>query len=62
MVWGGSLNKNGSDYIRKLSEAEKAIKFLENFKEELNEKENELVSKTIDIIIKFFTKEENKGS
>ena len=32
MAWGGSLNKKGSDYLRKLREADKVIAFLESLK------------------------------
>jgi len=55
MVWGGSLNKEGSDYIKKLMEADKVIKFLENLKNDIKEKEKETVSAVIEIIINRFT-------
>ncbi|MFX1311264.1 MAG: hypothetical protein ACFFHD_01455 [Promethearchaeota archaeon] len=51
MVWGGSLNKDGSDYIRKLREADKVLIFLETMKKELNQQDQLYVSKTIEIII-----------
>ena len=53
MVFGGSLNKEGSDYIRKVREADKVLKFLEEFKKELNKTEKDIVSKTIDIIVDY---------
>jgi hypothetical protein len=56
MVWGGSLNEKGSDYVRKLVEIEKTIKFLEQIKNELNSDEKEYVDKTIDIIVNHFSK------
>ena len=56
MVWGGSLNKKGTKYIKKISEAEKVIKFLENFKNELNAKQKEKVTATIEIMVDFFSK------
>ena len=56
MAWGGSLNKKGSDYMRKLMEAERVIKFLEQFKEEISPKEKDFISKTIDAITKHYTK------
>lgn len=56
MAWGGSLNKEGSDYIRKLKEAEKVIEFLEGLKEDLNLEEQAALSKTIEIILDFITK------
>ena len=55
MVWGRSLNKEGSDYIKKLMEADKVIKFLENLKNDIKEKEKETVSAVIEIIINRFT-------
>lgn len=56
MAWGGSLNKNGSDYIRKLREADKVIMFLESFKEELNTEEQANLSITIEIIVEYISK------
>jgi hypothetical protein len=56
MVWGGSFNEKGSNYIRKLVQAEKTIKFLEKFKEEVNPAEKEYLSRTIDIIVNYFSK------
>lgn len=56
MVWGGAFDEKGSDYIRKLVQAEKAIKFLEKFKEEVNLDEKEYLLKTIDIIVNHFSK------
>lgn len=41
MVWGSAFNEKGSDYIRKMVQAEKAIKFLEKFKEEVNSNDKE---------------------
>lgn len=56
MVWGGSLNKEGSDYIRKLREADKVITFLESLKEELNTEEQANFSITIEIIVEYISK------
>ncbi|NVM38623.1 MAG: hypothetical protein HWN81_23750 [Candidatus Lokiarchaeota archaeon] len=56
MAWGGSLNKNGSDYIRKLREADRVIAFLETLKEDLNTKEQVNLSKTIEIIVEYISK------
>ncbi|MFX1363314.1 MAG: hypothetical protein ACFE9Y_00165 [Promethearchaeota archaeon] len=53
MAWGGSLNKEGSDYIRKLREADKVISFLESFKNDLKTDEKENISKTIELIIDY---------
>ncbi len=56
MAWGGSLNKNGSDYIRKLREADRVIAFLEGLKEDLNTKQQANLSKTIEIIVEYISK------
>lgn len=56
MAWGGSLNKNGSDHLRNLREADKVIKFLEELKRELEDKEKQNISETITLIIKHSTK------
>ncbi|UCC18436.1 MAG: hypothetical protein JSV62_09995 [Promethearchaeota archaeon] len=56
MVWGGSLNKKGSDHIRKLREVEKIIIFLEKIKKDLNLEEKEIISKSIDIITQYVSK------
>ena len=62
MAWGGSLNKEGSDYVRNLREADKALKFLEGLKRKLNEKEKQIVSDTINIIVNHYNKESKKES
>lgn len=56
MVWGGAFDEKGSDYIRKLVQAEKTIKFLEKFKEDVNIDEKEYLLKTIEIIMNYFSK------
>jgi len=56
MAWGGSLNKKGSDHLRNLREADKVIKFLEKFKEDLSDNEKKLNSNAIDLIVNYFTK------
>jgi len=62
MAWGGSLNKEGSDYMRNLREADKALKFLEGLKRKLNEKEKQIVSDTINIIVNHYNKESKNES
>ena len=62
MAWGGSLNKDGSDYVRNLRDADKVIKFLEELKSELNDEEKQLVSDTINIIVNKYTKESKNDS
>jgi len=56
MVWGGSFDEKGSDYIRKLVQIEKTIKFLEKLKEEVNLEEKKCLIKTIEIIVNHFSK------
>jgi len=56
MAWGGSLNKDGSDYIRMLREADRVIAFLESLKEDLNAKERANFSRTIEIIVEYISK------
>jgi hypothetical protein len=62
MAWGGSLNKEGSDYLRNLRDADKALKFLEGLKRELNDEEKQIVASTIDIIVNKYTKESKNES
>jgi len=62
MAWGGSLNKEGSDYMRDLRDADKTIKFLEELKNELNDKDKQIVSDTINIIVNKYTKEPKNDS
>ncbi len=62
MAWGGSLNKEGSDYMRNLRDADKALKFLEGLKRKLNEKEKQIVSDTINIIVNHYNKESKNES
>ena len=62
MAWGGSLNKDGSDYLRNLRDADKALKFLEGLKRELNYEEKQILSDTIDIIVNHYTKESKNDS
>ena len=56
IAWGGSLNREGSEHIRKLREVDKVIGFLEKFKEDVDEEERKIISKTIDLLIVKFTK------
>ena len=53
MAWGGSINLNGSNYLRKIREIEKVLKFLEEFKNELSSKDKESINKAIDIIVDY---------
>jgi hypothetical protein len=56
MVWGGAFNEKGSDYVRNLVQAEKVLKFLEKFKEEVSPEEKESLERTTTIIVDYFTK------
>ena len=62
MAWGGSLNKDGSDYMRNLRDADKVLKFLEGLKSELNDEEKQIISDTINIIVNKYTKESKNDS
>jgi hypothetical protein len=57
MAWGGSLNKEGSDHIREMKQADNVVKFLEKFKEKLDKAEKMKFDTVIDIIVKYYTKE-----
>lgn len=56
MVWGGSLNKKGSDYVRKIREADRVVKFLENLKEDLTSNEIEKISQAVEVIVNYISK------
>ena len=62
LAWGGSLNKKGSDHIRRLVETEKIIAFLEDFKKKLNTEEQEIISRSIEIIMDYTLKLSEKKS
>jgi len=57
MAWGGSLNKEGSDRIREIKQADNVVKFLEKFKEKFDKEEKMKFDTIIDIIVKYYTKE-----
>ncbi|NHJ23548.1 MAG: hypothetical protein EAX89_03165 [Candidatus Lokiarchaeota archaeon] len=54
MAWGGSLNKKGSDHIRKVRDADNVIKFLEDMKKQVGENQKKIIIKTINIIVDYF--------
>jgi len=56
MAWGGSLNKDGSDHLRNLREADKVLKFLEELKQDVSKEEEEAISTTINIIVNHYNK------
>ncbi|MFX1315290.1 MAG: hypothetical protein ACFE9T_05465 [Promethearchaeota archaeon] len=56
MSWGGSLNENGSNYLRKIREADRVVKFLENLKEDLTFEEIEKICQTIEILVNYISK------
>jgi hypothetical protein len=59
MAWGGSLNKEGSDHIRELKEADNVVKFLEKFKEKLVKEKKEKINAVIDVIVKYYTQDDH---
>jgi len=61
MVWGGSINKKGSDYLRKIRKADEVIEFLEELKDKLNHDKQAQVTKVIEIIMNFISKLSEKG-
>jgi len=56
MAWGGSINLKGTDYLRKVREMDKVLKFLEEFKKNINTEERGKISETIDIIVNYMNK------
>ncbi|MFX1297149.1 MAG: hypothetical protein ACFFD2_20135 [Promethearchaeota archaeon] len=57
------MNEKGSNYLRKIREADKVVQFLENLKEELNSDEIDPISQTVEIIINYISKiSENPNS
>ena len=56
LAWGGSLNKDGSDHIRKMREADKVIEFLEHIKPNLEDNQIKIIEMTIEIIVDYFNK------
>ena len=56
MAWGGSLNQEGSNHLRNLREVDNVLKFLEGFKQKLNEKEKQKIADAIDIIVNHYSK------
>ncbi|MBN1802985.1 MAG: hypothetical protein JW891_15860 [Candidatus Lokiarchaeota archaeon] len=53
MAWGGSLNKNGTDYLRKLRELENTVRILEKLKENLSQEKKRQLDTAIDIIVDY---------
>jgi len=56
MAWGGSINVKGTEYLRKVRELDKILKFLEEFKNEIGPEETKSISNTIDIIVNYMNK------
>jgi hypothetical protein len=61
MVWGGSLNKEGSDYLRNIRKADEVIQFLEKLTDQLSQDEKDQVKNVIEIITNFISKLSEKG-
>jgi alcohol dehydrogenase YqhD (iron-dependent ADH family) len=60
-VFGGSLNKNGTNYLRKIHEADKVVKFLEEFKNVLEKEEKEIINESINILVDYITELGERG-
>lgn len=62
MAWGGFIDKDGSQYLKKMAKAEKTLKYLELLKNELSSEEKIIVEKTIQIICDYINnlREEQK--
>lgn len=56
MVFGGSLNSDGTDYLRELRKIENVISFLEEFKANVGELGKQKIEGTIDILMKYGNK------
>ncbi|TXT66691.1 MAG: hypothetical protein BAJALOKI1v1_270023 [Promethearchaeota archaeon] len=56
MVFGGSLNERGTNYLRKLHEVHRVLEFLETFKDEVNSNQKQVIDKTIKILVQYITK------
>lgn len=56
MAWGGSLNKEGSDYLRYIRKADDVIEFLDKLKEKLHDEEILEINRVIEIITKVVSK------
>jgi hypothetical protein len=54
-VFGGSLNKRGTDYLRKIHEADKVVKYLEEFKEVVDTEKKQAINETIKILVNYIT-------
>jgi hypothetical protein len=53
LAWGGSLNSEGSEYVRKVREAEKIVDYLNKMKKELTEEKRKVIEKSVKIIEKY---------
>jgi hypothetical protein len=62
LAWGGSLNKDGSSYLRKIREADRVVKFLESIREELKPQESKKVYEVIEIISNYISKNSESES
>jgi hypothetical protein len=56
MVFGGSLNSNGTDYLRELRKIEEVIGFLEKFKSKVEDAEKKHIDKTIGTLVSYGNK------
>ena len=51
MAWGGSLNKEGSKYLRMVRDADRIANYLEDIKQYLKKEDQEQITRTIEIIV-----------
>jgi hypothetical protein len=56
MVFGGSLNSNGTDYLKELRKIENVIAFLEKFKDKVERAARKSIDRTIEILVKYGNK------
>ncbi len=47
------LNSGGTDYLRKLRKLDNIIVFLDALKEKLGNKDQEIIDKSIDVLVKY---------
>jgi len=56
MVFGGSLNSDGTDYLREIRKIENVISFLEDFKVKVETSEKQKIEQTVNILLEYGNK------
>ena len=56
LAWGGFADEDSSEYLKKITTADKIMKYLVDLKRELSNEEQVIVEKTIQIICDFIEK------